>query len=278
MFKAVITIIRPINVAIAMASVYLGGLISFDLYFAGSLLLAALSAGLLAGFGNVVNDIFDIEIDRRGKPHRPLPSSRISIKSAIVLAMILAGSGLVIASVINQQCLYIASAAIVALLIYTPVFKGKGYWGNLLVSFISGMAFFYGAAAIGNIMGGLIPAVFAFLFHFIREIIKDMEDYEADKAESVQTGAVKFGFDVSRTIAIINIITLIAATLSPYIQNIYGFAYLMVVVIGIDIFLLYFIIRLISKPGRKTYRFIAVFMKALMPIGILAAFIGSRGY
>ncbi|MCP4583999.1 MAG: UbiA family prenyltransferase [candidate division Zixibacteria bacterium] len=278
MFKAIITIIRPINVVISMASVYLGGLISFDSYYSSDLLWAALSAGLIAGFGNTANDIFDIEIDRRNKSYRPLPSSMISIKTAIALATVLAISGLLIAATINLQCLFIASAVIVALLIYTPYYKGNGYWGNLLISLISALAFFFGAAAIGNIMGGLIPAVLAFLFHFIREIIKDMEDYEADKAEDVQTGAVKFGFEISRTVAIINIITLIAATLSPYIQGIYGFAYLIVVILGIHIFLLYFIARLITSPGHKTYHFIAVFMKALMPIGILAVFIGSRGY
>ena len=40
-----------------------------------------------------------------------------------------------------------------------------------------------------------------------------MEDYEADKACNVLTGAVKYGFAVSRTIAGVMIIALITATL-----------------------------------------------------------------
>ena len=71
---------------------------------------------------------------------------------------------------------------------------------------------------------------------------------------------------------------LIAATLIPYIRGIYGPGYLITVLIGTDIFLLYFIARLILSPHARTYRFIAGYMKAIMPLGILAVFIGSRGY
>ena len=278
MIKAIVTIIRPINVVISMASVYVGGVISFDKYYDNGLLIAAISAGLIAGFGNVANDIFDIEIDRRNKSFRPLPSARLSVKSAIILAMVLAGAGLILASAINRECMLIASAVIIGLLFYTPVFKGNGYWGNLLISLISALAFFYGAAAVGNIMGGLIPAVFAFLFHFIREIIKDMEDRQADKTEGVLTGAVIYGYGLSRVIAIVIIMVLIATTFAPYIYSIYGTGYLIAVIIGTDISLAYIIVRLIISPKRQTYRFIAGMMKALMPLGILAIFIGSRGY
>jgi geranylgeranylglycerol-phosphate geranylgeranyltransferase len=278
LIKAIISITRPVNVAIAMASVYLGGVISFDKYYDNALLLAAISAGLIAGFGNIANDIFDIEIDRRNKSFRPLPSARITVKGAIILAMALAAAGLILGSAINRQCLLLASAVIVGLLFYTPTFKGNGYWGNLLISLISALAFFYGASAVGHIMGGLIPAAFAFLFHLGREIIKDLEDCEADKAENVLTGAVKYGYKVSSILAIIVILILIAATFAPYISKIYGVGYLIAVLIGTDISLVYIIGRLLLSPKQHTYRFIAGLMKALMPLGILAVFIGSRGY
>lgn len=277
MIKAVFIIARPINVIISLLSVYFGGIISTDEFYSGGLLLACISGGLVAGFGNVCNDIFDIEIDRRSKPFRPLPASLISIKSAIILALILALCGLVLAALINVPCLLMASLAIVALLLYTPVFKGRGYIGNILISLVSALAFIYGAASVGNTQGGLIPAVFAFLFHFVREIVKDMEDFEADRVYNVKTGVVKYGLGVSRFLAITFIVVLIFATIVPFITGLYGLVYLVVVVLGTDIFLLYFIVRLIRSPEKRTYRFIVGFMKAVMPLGIMAVFIGSRG-
>jgi geranylgeranylglycerol-phosphate geranylgeranyltransferase len=77
MFKASLIIIRPVNVLITALSVYLGGIISTDQFGDRRLLVAAISAGLIAGFGNITNDIFDIGIDRRAKPFRPLPSGML---------------------------------------------------------------------------------------------------------------------------------------------------------------------------------------------------------
>lgn len=278
MIKAIVVITRPINVLISMLSVYLGGVISFDMYYSNDLLLACLSAGLIAGYGNICNDIYDIETDRKSKPFRPLVLGQITIKQAAFLTFILAMIGILLALTVNKTCLLIASIVSIALLVYTPIFKGRGYWGNLLISAVSAFAFFYGAAAVGNLFGGIIPAVFAFLFHFIREIVKDMEDYEADKACNVQTGAVKYGFAVSTKLAIVMILLLIFATLIPGLFRIYGPIYLIIVLAGTDIFLLYFIIRLLRAPDKAAYRFIAGSMKAVMPMGIIAVFIGSRGW
>ena len=45
-----------------------------------SLLIAASAALYLAGM--VLNDVFDIELDREEQPYRPLPSGRISLAAA----------------------------------------------------------------------------------------------------------------------------------------------------------------------------------------------------
>jgi len=278
LIRAFLYIVRPINVLISLLSVYLGGIISIDKFYSDSLLLACISAAFIAGFGNTCNDIFDIEVDKRSKPFRPLPSSLVSVKSAIVLALIMAICGLVLAALINIQCLIIASLASLGLFLYTPFFKGSGYVGNILISIISATAFFYGAASVGNIRGGLIPAAFAFLFHLVREIVKDMEDFDVDRNCNVKTGAVKYGFAVSRFLAVGFTILLVFATIVPYLIKIYGLVYLVVVIFGTDLFLLYFVICLIRSPEKRTYRFVAGFMKAVMPLGILAVFIGSKGY
>ena len=260
-----------------MAAVYIGGVISFDKYYDPDLLLAIISAGAIAGFGNVVNDVYDIELDRQSKPHRVLPSGMLKSHEAIVWAMVLAACGIIVAGLINNLCLMLASAAAILLLAYTPALKGNRYWGNLLVAFVGSLAFFYGAAAIGNEIGGLIPAVYALLFHFAREIVKDIEDLEHDKNANLNTGAVRYGEKNSRMLAVIVLVILFFATYIPYMLGIYKIGYLITVVVGTDIFLLFFIIRLLGAPTANTCGFISGFMKAIMPLGILAVFLGSRG-
>lgn len=278
MIKSIFIIIRPLNILITMASVYLGGIISFNGYFAHDLLLAIISAGALCGYGNVVNDIFDIDIDRRNKSTRPLPSGAMRTREAIFLAMILVFAGIVIAGLINNLCLLMASAAAIALLAYTPAFKGNGYWGNLLIGLIASLAFFYGAASVYSVEAGIIPAAFAFILHFGREVVKDMEDRDADSSAGLTTGAVKFGLKTSRIIAAVSLACLIAATVIPYLINIYGIGYLIVVIAGADIFLVYVIIRLAVSSSAGAFRTISIILKVIMPLGLLAVFLGSRGF
>src|SRR5258706_1575970 len=47
-----------------------------------TILLGSLCAGLLNAASNVINQYHDLEIDRRNKPQRPLPSGRISIRAS----------------------------------------------------------------------------------------------------------------------------------------------------------------------------------------------------
>ena len=60
------------------------------------LLLLCLASGLMYTAGMVLNDVFDVEIDREERPERPLPSGQIPLAFARLLgfAMLLFGCGL----------------------------------------------------------------------------------------------------------------------------------------------------------------------------------------
>ncbi|NLI15525.1 MAG: UbiA family prenyltransferase [candidate division Zixibacteria bacterium] len=277
MIRGALILIRPLNVAITMAAVYAAGIISAPDYYSRPLLMAVIASGFVAAYGNILNDIFDLELDRKAKPFRPLPSGEISFMQAGALAIVCAMIALILSILINHACLLVASIAIILLTFYTPYFKGFGYWGNVLIAAVSALALIYGAIAVGNAVGGIIPATFAFLFHFVREIIKDMEDYQYDREFAIRTGAVKYGLKASSVLAIGISILLIVATFIPFIAGTYGVGYLTVVIMGMDIPLMYVAIRLISSPDKSTYRLLSGLMKALMPVGLVAIFLGSRG-
>ena len=104
-----IEITRPINCAITFCSVLLGGWLG-TLTLSHDLLLAALSATLITGGGNVLNDVCGLQEDRINKPQRPLPSGKVSHIGAIALTIFLLLSGLTLgfllpnpAPVMNQK-------------------------------------------------------------------------------------------------------------------------------------------------------------------------------
>jgi geranylgeranylglycerol-phosphate geranylgeranyltransferase len=260
-----------------MVAVYAAGIISAPSYYSPKLILAVIASAFIAAFGNIINDIFDLELDRKAKPFRPLPSGEISVVAAKILAVINAFLALILSVSINSYCLLIASIALILLTFYTPYFKGFGFCGNVLVAFVSALAFFYAAIAVGNPAAGIIPAIFAFLFHIIREIVKDMEDFEHDRQFAINTGVVKYGFGRAKFIALISSTLLIAATSIPFLLGLFKLGYLITVIACIDIPILYIISRLFTVKNAKTYRFLSGLMKALMPLGLLAIFLGSRG-
>jgi 4-hydroxybenzoate polyprenyltransferase len=84
--------------------------------------LLTASAGLYLA-GMVFNDVFDRRRDAIGRPGRPIPSGRISVRSAIVLGLILVAIGLGSAAAVSRQALLIALALTVCIFAYDGFLK-----------------------------------------------------------------------------------------------------------------------------------------------------------
>src|SRR5437868_1114393 len=83
------------NVFTAMADIFMGYWFTHEtLEPIGAFLLLLVSSSCLYIAGMVFNDVFDVEQDRRERPHRPIPSGRISKRSATVLGCSIMFAGL----------------------------------------------------------------------------------------------------------------------------------------------------------------------------------------
>ena len=108
----------------ALADIMLGYLLtrsSVDSPLPLVLLLAA-SAGLYLS-GMVWNDIFDRDQDARERPQRPIPSGRVSLKSAITFASLLTVIGLACAAAAGWRSLAIAGMLTACIFLYDGVLK-----------------------------------------------------------------------------------------------------------------------------------------------------------
>jgi len=276
--KDSIFIIRPLNCILTFVAVWAGAVISANGYISPQIILASLSAMSIAAYGYIINDIFDLKVDSINKSQRPIASGRIAARTALAIAIAAAVIGLLLSTFINYK-LFMTSLAIVALLsLYTPYFKPIPYLGNLIIAAISAMAFIYGGMAVGDSSGPIFIAIFSFLYHFAREIIKDLEDREADSEAGSETQVRRtFGTGLPRLIAVITIIILIVVTFVPYFAKIYGNLYMIIVFLGVDSFLIMATLILIWTDDIAAMRKLAVMLKIPMPIGILAVLLGSFG-
>ncbi|HHS12372.1 MAG TPA: digeranylgeranylglyceryl phosphate synthase [bacterium] len=273
--KYYIQLSRPVNCAIAFLSVFIGGFITGTVHTMRPLLMAALSGTLITAGANAINDVFDVEIDRRNKPHRPLPSGRLSGKQASLFAASAMVLGVLLAVFINTAALFVASVSAVLLYYYSRLLKRTAIWGNLTVALVTGTAFLYGGLAVGRWERPLIVAVFAFLFHWAREIVKDMEDMKGDRESGIRTLPIQRGVRVSLVWITVILGCLILFTWVPAWTGIFSRPYVWVVVPGVNGFIVVLLLSLWKNPSRRNLARWAVLMKVDMLIGLLAVYLGS---
>jgi geranylgeranylglycerol-phosphate geranylgeranyltransferase len=184
-----IKILRVPNLVLLGFSVMLGFWLSHNPAGPLGLFLLVIAAMSCAGFGNVVNDLADIETDRISHPDRPLGRREISPKQAIIFSGLLA--------LVSLFCSFGVSAATgigvvlpLALLgMYAAFLKGTPIVGNVLVSLLVAYGIIFGGLTSGGLHRLFIPALLAFLLNFPREIVKDVQDLRGDKAAGIVTSA-----------------------------------------------------------------------------------------
>lgn len=233
--SAFIRLIRPLNSLLTSLSVCIGALTAHVFPPNSKILLAAASASLVAAAGYAFNDVVDVEIDRLNRPERPLPAGRISLKGAAVGALILALIGLSIAWRLNPTLGAFACVVSGSLFLYSLFLKVRPLWGNLMVAVLAASAFPYGALAAGSSGRSWIPALFAFLFHLGREIVKDLEDLEGDRRNGARTLPIRWGSARAGILATILFLSLAPAVLLPWLSGLYGLHYLLCVLLVIGL-------------------------------------------
>jgi geranylgeranylglycerol-phosphate geranylgeranyltransferase len=268
-------LVRPVNCLLGSASVLVAAYLAGGSPARSVVLWLATSAGLIAGAGNVLNDYFDVEIDRLGKPARVLPSGRMDRPTALLLSVSLSLGGVLLSCAGSLATVGVAIGASVLLALYGAALKRRGLPGNLVVSLLGGLAFVYGGLAVGRPAEALLPASFAFLFHLGREIIKDGEDAEADRGLGATSVAVRFGPRAATDAAGLCFLALVAVTPVPSLTGRYGAAYLPIVLIGVDLFLVIVYAWLRRSPTIPRFRSVARLLKIDMVIGLCALILGK---
>jgi len=267
---------RPLNGIIVFISVFLGAFLAKgNIDPVINVILAAIAFFLLLSAGNALNDYYDVETDSINKPTRPIPSGQVKRQYALTFAIILFAISLVPGLLINWIAFSIVCMVCALLVLYTIKLRQVLFIGNILIGFLTGLTFIWGGFAVGATSGAIVPAVFAFLFTVGREIVKDIQDVKGDKAVGLLSLPIKWGQRRAMYISFIFLILVILVSPLPYILNIYSLYYLICVVIGVDLILIYCMIILLKELSERSAARAANLMKLGIFIGLGAMYIGS---
>lgn len=267
--------IRPLNVVIVSLSIAAAASIAGgSMNQLVDIVLASIAGGIIVGAGNVINDFFDVEIDRINRSNRPIPRGVISKPAALRYWVVLTLVGLSMNFFLSDSALMIAIGWVVLLFLYSALFKRLLLIGNFVVAFLTGTAFIYGGIIVGDVGLAMMPAVFAFLINFARELVKDVEDREGDSAAMAKTFAVIGGERPVLILSTITLLILIAVTFYPYLIDVYSIHYL-ILVLCVDLLLVYVIVSMWKSRSPENMRKLSNLLKLNMIIGLIAIYVGS---
>lgn len=276
--KHPLNIVRPVNLAI-IASTMLVILIKYkdelaQDYWLKSVLLI-LPAVLTAAAGYVVNDIFDVKTDAINKPGSAIVDVTISKSKAWILYAILCVLSVVVSWFFSQQYAIINICIVAMLYLYAMQLKGMPLIGNILIAMCSASVIaccvlliaFDTKAAIMNFSG---YTVFAFFISLIRELVKDMQDYEGDKATGLKTYPIVAGIKGAKilvyTITGIEVILCGTYSFLSWGLDLYAGSVLMgLITLG----LLYFINHIATAKNKEAYGASSKLLKYLMFAGVV---------
>jgi 4-hydroxybenzoate polyprenyltransferase len=192
--------------------------------------IAICALSLVASATYILNDLFDIEADRRHafKRLRPIPSGDISVTKAISLAVAFAFMGLALAMFMPKGAIALMALYVAGTLSYTIYFKQKLLVDVLLLAGLYTLRVLLGGAVTGISISFWLLAFSIFVFTSLA-LVKRVTELKADAGR--REIRLRRGYEETdeRTLISVGIASGVAASLvlalylnSPEVRHLYA--------------------------------------------------------
>ncbi|HVW59945.1 MAG TPA: geranylgeranylglycerol-phosphate geranylgeranyltransferase [Puia sp.] len=255
--------------------------------------LLSLSSVLIAAAGYIINDYFDLNIDRVNKPDRLVVDKIIKRRWTILWHWILSGLGVLIGAYVSLKIRnpFVALGnfgCVVLLWFYSTTFKRRLLIGNVLISLMTAwvilvlyVAEFKLAVFRDPVYHQMLSRLFkfaslyggfAFIISLIREVVKDIEDMDGDARYGCRTMPIVWGVNAAKVFAATWLVVLIGslAVIQFYaLQNGWWLIppYCAILII---VPLIWILRKLYKATTAAEYHLLSNFIKGVMLAGILS--------
>ncbi len=272
-----IMLTRPVNSIMVGFAVVVGVAVSAPLELLSTpTILGFLTGFLISSYSMVVNDWYDLDVDRINNPNRPLASGRISLRTAAVYAAILLILGIATSLFIGLENFIIATVFAAIAWVYNYWGKKQILLGNMMVAASVAIPYIYGGAAVGRIESLLLwfLALTSFLAATGREVVKTISDVEGDEARRVNSVARVYGSHAAAIVGGVLFLGAASSTVLPIVTGEVGVVFSTLILLP-DVLFIYAAVKIIRDSTKTNALKIKNLTLIGMIIGMLVFIIGG---
>jgi 4-hydroxybenzoate polyprenyltransferase len=240
------------------------------------------STVLIAAAGYIINDYFDVKIDLINRPATVILGNDIPRKTAIyahaalnIAALLL--SGFVAMQVRHYEWPLLQLVCIALLWLYSTRYKRQYVIGNIVVALLTALTIIILIVYEPElhtlfslpvwVLG--VYSYFAFMLTWMREIVKDMEDFKGDAADGCVTLPIKKGLKYAAgVVTAISVFAVIPLAVAPFVLFVHRYQILALYIAVLLSGLVSWTIAFARNRDSRNYHSASRWLKIIMVAGI----------
>lgn len=116
--------------------------------------------------GMVANDVFDLDVDCRERPERPLPSGLVSVRSAVVATILLFASGEALLLAVDAST-GLAGLALIAVIVLYDAWHKRNALAPVLMGATRALVYVVAALAVAGTVAGAVRGAAVLLLVYV---------------------------------------------------------------------------------------------------------------
>jgi len=232
--KKFIDVTVPYYIPIALLGLINGAILTINTIPGFEIVYAAISLSFVVGGFNTLNGVYDKDIDKLNKPHRPIPKKAISIRAAKNYAFLLYLLAFLTSFLLNTYFILTVLFSIILTSFYSiPHIRLRS---RFIINTLSGLVFYgilcplAGWSLYPTFPMPILFIVFLFLLGSGIAVTKDFEDVHGDAAFKIKTIPTVFGLDGGRVFVSLMILLSFAYLAALAFLSIIEFKYIAVLI------------------------------------------------